>query len=277
MQILYAFQLEWLKMKHYRVFWILLIMYLAALLVISSGGVFFLEWLKSKGADFSGLDPTMIPIYDFPDIWQNITWLSAFFKLFPAFIMIISVNNDLTYNTLRQNVIDGISKRDYLLSKVALTLFLALVSTAFLALIGFITGMIYANPISRGYMLTDIEFLFAFGYEVFAFCMLSFLVSLVIKKSGFAIVALFLYTIMFEPILGSFLAYFPPIKDATEWIVDFLPAMSIYKLISIPFPRYFLQEIKDYIDFKQFMIVTGWIVVYTTLIFQILVRKDVKG
>ncbi|HDO27491.1 MAG TPA: hypothetical protein ENH02_05180, partial [Bacteroidetes bacterium] len=65
-----ALKLEWLKVRNYRVFWILTGMYLLALLVITSGGVFFLEWLKSEGADFRGIDPTIVPIYDFPDIWQ---------------------------------------------------------------------------------------------------------------------------------------------------------------------------------------------------------------
>ncbi|MFT5955807.1 MAG: hypothetical protein ACI8QD_002663, partial [Cyclobacteriaceae bacterium] len=44
-----AFKLEWLKLKHYRFFWILLGMYLVALFVICTFGVFFLEWLKRQG------------------------------------------------------------------------------------------------------------------------------------------------------------------------------------------------------------------------------------
>ena len=35
-------KLEWLKVRNYKSFWILLGMYLLALLIIASGGVFFL-------------------------------------------------------------------------------------------------------------------------------------------------------------------------------------------------------------------------------------------
>jgi hypothetical protein len=127
-----SLKLEWLKVKHYRVFWVLMIMYLVALLIIASAGGLFLEWLKRMGADFQGIDPTMLPIFDFPDVWQNIAYLGSYVKIFAAFIVIISVNNDLTYNTLRQNVIDGISKKEYIMSKMSMIISMALVSTLFL-------------------------------------------------------------------------------------------------------------------------------------------------
>ena len=108
-----ALKLEWLKIRNYRTFWVLVGMYSVALIIICFGGTFFLEYLKNQGADFDGIDPTILPIYDFPDIWQNITYLATFLKILLAFIVIISVNNDQSYNTLRQNIIDGISKREY--------------------------------------------------------------------------------------------------------------------------------------------------------------------
>ena len=276
MEVVRAFQLEWLKIRHYRIFWVLLVMYLLALIVISSGGGLFLEWLKSKGVDFNGINPTILPIYDFPDIWQNITWLSAFFKLFPAFIIIISVNNDITYNTLRQNIIDGLSKQEYMLSKLSFVIFLALASTMVLFLTGLIAGLTYSKVLEFSFILMDLEFLGAFFLEIVVFCSLAFLLALVIKKSGFVIVSLFLYTLMFEPILAGILGHFPPIKSYTEGLVDFLPAYSIYHLIDMPFPRYFFQEIQDFIAIKSLLIVLGWFVIYVLLIRGHLLRKDLK-
>lgn len=276
MNILRSFQLEWLKMKHYRIFWVLFGMYLLSIVVVASFGAFFLQWLKSKGMDFNGIDPTILPIYDFPDIWQNIAWLAAFLKIFPAFIVIISVNNDVTYNTLRQNVIDGISKKEYLLSKFALVLFLALSGTIMVFVMGLLTGSIYSNTYAIGAMFKDLEFLFAFFYQVVTYCMLAFLLSLIIKKSGFVIVALFLYTLMFEPILGAILGNVPQIKDTTAWIVDLLPAMSLFNLIDVPFPRYFFWEIRDYIGIRELAIVTGWLIFYVGITSRILVKRDLK-
>ena len=151
-----ALKLEWLKLRNYRVFWILTGMYLFAVIIIASGGGFFLQWLKSQGADFDGIDPTILPIYDFPDIWQNTTYLASFVKVLLAFIVIISINNDVTYNTMRQNIIDGISKREFIYSKLLQIAALAFLSTLFLFIAGFINGSIYSHVWGPGFIFDEI-------------------------------------------------------------------------------------------------------------------------
>ena len=41
------FEIEWLKLKNYKVFWILVIMYFAGLLIVLSSGMFLMQFLKS--------------------------------------------------------------------------------------------------------------------------------------------------------------------------------------------------------------------------------------
>lgn len=272
-----AFQLEWLKLRNYRVFWILMSMYLVALAVTTSFGMFFLEWVKSVGGNLDGIDPTMLPIFDFPDIWQNTTYLASFLKLLLGFIVIISVNNDLTYNTLRQNVIDGVSKREFILSKVALILFLALISAVFLFVAGLINGSIYSNVHGMAYMFDELEFIAAYFYEIVVFCSLAFLIALMIKKSGFAIISLFLYTVMFEPILAATLEY-TPYFDGTIWqaLAPFLPINALNDLIQMPFKKYIFQEIVDNIPISAILISTGWLTIYITAIYYRLTQKDLK-
>ena len=113
-------QIEWLKLKHYRPFWVLTGLYTIIISVIVIGVHFFFDYLKRQGADINGFDPTMFPFYDFPDIWQNITYAATWFKLFLAFIVVISIANEVTHRTLRQNIIDGMSKKDWLVSKLLL-------------------------------------------------------------------------------------------------------------------------------------------------------------
>jgi len=272
-----AFKLEWLKLRNYRLFWIVLALYLIALLIITSFGVFLLEWLKSKGADFDGIDPTILPIYDFPDIWQNTTYLATFLKVLLAFIVIISVNNDIVYNTLRQNVIDGISKKEYLLSKFTLILFLAGVSTISLFIFGLINGTIYSHVLGAEYMFDEMEFLLAYFFEIVVYCMLAFLLSLWIKKSGFVIIFLFLYTLMFEPIFTAIMENHPYLKDGVApKIVQFLPIRSINNLIQVPFPKYIFQEIQDNIPYDAVFISFGWLMVYAFLIILTLQKRDLK-
>ena len=272
-----ALKLEWLKVKNYRVFWILTAMYLLALLLIASAGGLFLEWLKRQGADFDGIDPTIIPIFDFPDIWQNITYLGSFVKIFMAFIVIISVNNDLTYLTLRQNIIDGFSKKEFLASKMMLILSMAFVSTLFIFIAGLVNGSIYSHVFGTEFIFDEMEFLAAYFYEIVVYCTLAFLLALVIKKAGFVIVALFLYTIMFEPIAVAILENAPYFENGI-WpeIAQFFPIKSLNNLIKVPFGRYIFMEIEDNIAIKAIAISFGWFVFYLSSISFILNKRDLK-
>lgn len=272
-----AIKLEWLKVKHSRVFWILLGMYLMALTIIAAGGVLFLEWLKSLGADFNGIDPTIVPIYDFPDIWQNMTYLGSFVKILLAFIVIISVNNDIVYNTMRQNIIDGISKKSYLLSKLMFIISLAAISTLFLFFTGLITGSIYSHVWETHFVFDELEFLAAYFFDIVVYCSLAFLLSLILKKAGFVIVVLFLYSFMFEPIASAILTNAPYFRDSF-WseLVAFFPIQSLNNLITVPFGRYIFIEIQDNIPFKTIAIAAGWLVFYLTMVITILTKRDLK-
>lgn len=272
-----AFKLEWLKVKHYRVFWILFGLYLLAQLVITNGGIFFLEWLKSKGADIDGIDPTILPIYDFPDIWQNSTWLGSIVNLLISFIVIVSVNNELSYNTLRQNIIDGVSKREFLLSKFSLILFMAGVCTLVLFVSGLVAGFMYSHVTELKYVFDEMEFLLAYFVQLISVSMFAFCIALVIKKAGFAIVFVFLYSAFFEPIATTIMQYAPFAKDYTADLVQYMPIYAMRNLIDIPFPKYIFQEISDDIYWYEWSLALGWIIIYFLFITFILNKKDLKA
>ena len=72
-----------------------------------------------------------IPIYQFPDIWHNITYVAGFLKFILAIYMIISITNEMTYDTLRQNIMNGLSRVDFIISKLVLVFLLSVGSTLF--------------------------------------------------------------------------------------------------------------------------------------------------
>lgn len=274
-----ALTLEWLKLKNYRVFWILLGLYLFSLLAISSGGVLFFEFLKSKGAEFNGIDPTIIPIYDFPDVWHNITFLATFVKIFVAFIVVISITNDLTFNTMRQNIIDGISKKEFITSKVMLILALAVVSSIFLFLCGLTVGFIYSHVLEARFIFKDLEFFFLYILDLVKYCCFALMIAILIRKTGFVIVFLMFYSLLIEPIVGVIFKE-SPIKDTTAWIEPLLPS-SYYNmttgLIEVPFLKYFLfQEVQEGILWQPTLIALAWTGIFIGIIVWRLNRKDIK-
>src|SRR5690554_1564066 len=121
-------KLEFLKLKTNRAFWILLGIYFLALIVFAFSGGIILKYLENDGVNYQGLSPVMLPIYDFEDIWQNLAWLGYLFKIFPALLIIISITNEFQFKTHRQNIIDGLSRMEFFLSKLSFAIFLALLS-----------------------------------------------------------------------------------------------------------------------------------------------------
>ncbi len=267
--------IEWLKLKNYRVFWILSGMYFLGLLIILSSGMFFLEFLKSKGAEFEGIDPTILPLYDFPDVWQNITYIATFFKLFLSFIVVISVTNEITYRTIRQNIIDGLNKYEFLQSKFLLIIVLSLTGTVFLFFEGLVMGLIYSDVTGIKYILQDTQFLFAYFLEVCTYLSFALLLSLLIRKSGFVIVFLFMYTLMFEPFVTINMEHNPHLTDVMDWIIPYLPIKSLNNLTRLPFGKYIFQEIQDYVAVFDVLIVICWLIVYNGLSFLLLKKRDV--
>ena len=106
---------------------------------------------------------------------------------------------------------------------------------------------------------------------------MAFLLALLIKKAGFVIVALFLYTIMFEPIAVAILENAPYFENGV-WpeIAQFFPIKSLNNLIKVPFGRYVFMEIEDNISIKAIAISFGWFIVYLSSISFILNKRDLK-
>jgi hypothetical protein len=191
--------------------------------------------------------------------------------------VIISVNNDVIYNTLRQNIIDGFSKKEYLMSKLLFIFAMAAISTIFLFFAGLINGSIYSPVWGVNFIFDETEFLFAYFYDIVVYCTLAFLLSLLVKKAGFVIIALFLYTIMFEPIATAIFINAPYFRDGImPDIVQYLPIKSLNNLIPVPYGRYIFMEIEDNFPLKAIIGSTAWFAIYLSSIVFILNKRDLK-
>ncbi|MCK5277390.1 MAG: hypothetical protein KAK04_02615, partial [Cyclobacteriaceae bacterium] len=121
-------------------FWILLTLHVAVLLLASMNFNSFLKSANIMINNLPDIDLSLKPILQFPDIWQNLTYISGYFKIILALIVITSVSNEFTNSTLRQNIIDGLSRREWLFTKIGLAKILALCSTLLVLAIGLVLG-----------------------------------------------------------------------------------------------------------------------------------------
>ncbi|HUR31250.1 MAG TPA: hypothetical protein VMZ69_07440, partial [Saprospiraceae bacterium] len=159
-------QLEYYKFRHYRPFLIILGMYVFCFLLAGFSIKSLLDWLTEKMGDDEVIKRFLtsgIPLFDFVDIWQNLGWLASVFKWIPAFVIIISVTLEYSQKTIKQNIIDGLSKKEFLLSKLALVVIISLGSAFLLFLLGLFLGLLYSPVKEFSYIIMNLEFVAGYG------------------------------------------------------------------------------------------------------------------
>ncbi len=266
--MLHLLEIDFKKLFSYRTFWIVCGLYFVAIGFSTASGMEFLKWLAGTFDKFgSQLNVNRIPLYHFPDVWLNLVWWSGFFKILLGIMVVISITNEYTYRTLRQNIIDGLSRWQFLLSKILTNLVLSIASVFLVFLIALITGFIYTPEINWNYVFTDIKFYPAYLLEIFTFLSYALMLGIFVQRSGLTIILLLL-SFMLEAIIKA------NVDDYLPWLIRYFPMESISALVPVPFYRYAFQQIQDYVDLPAVAIATTWMMLFNYFSYLKLKRSD---
>src|SRR5690606_5896819 len=96
----------------------------------------------------------------------------------------------------KQNLIDGMSKKEFVLSKFLTVMAFSVTSTLFLFLLSMILGLSFSDYNELSIIFSDLEYLLAYFVKLtgyFAFCMF---LGVLIKRSAFALGFLFIWWIL---------------------------------------------------------------------------------
>ncbi len=263
--------LEYYKFRHYKPFLVILGLFVFCFVLSGFSIKSLLDWfLEEQKNDeiFKHFVETGIPLFDFVDIWQNLGWLATIFKWIPAFVVIISVTLEYSQKTIKQNIIDGLSKKEFLLSKISLVFFISLGSAALLFLLGLFLGLLYSPVKGLPYIVENLEFVAAYGLEVFAFLCMALFAAFWIQKSGVTIILFLLYTACIEPISTAILRWH------YKWQVWYFPVEAINLIIRVPFQKYALSYVYDHIVLRDVLVSLGWSGIFLLLSYWLLQRRD---
>ncbi|NND93519.1 MAG: hypothetical protein HKN45_01570, partial [Flavobacteriales bacterium] len=186
-------RIEFFKLKNTKYFWVLSALFALMLLAIPYTADKFVSLINEGGETIAGMEGLSLPFFDFVDIWQNLYWIIKFFSIFLGFIMVISVTNDIGYGMMKQNVIDGMSRREYLHSKVLMAVALSLTFTLISALVILFVGYRFSPVTEIEFVFEHIEFVPAYFVHLIAFQLFCMVVALLIKRSGITIAFLLFY------------------------------------------------------------------------------------
>jgi len=267
--MLHLLKIDLKKMTSYRTFWVVCGLYFVTLAFTTASGMEFLKWLAGFIQGFGqSININRIPLYHFPDVWQNLVYISGLFKVVLAIMVVISITNEFTYRTIRQNIIDGMSRSEFLLSKILTNVLLSGVSVVMVFLIGLVTGLIYSPEVRLVEVVTDLEFFPAYFLEVFAFLSYALMLGVLVQRSGLTIILLLLSN-MIEAIVKV------NVPEAAGWLKDIFPMQSISNLVALPFARYAFQEIQDYVSLTALAIAAIWAFLFNYFAYLKLKKSDI--
>jgi ABC-type transport system involved in multi-copper enzyme maturation permease subunit len=117
-------------------------------------------------------------IFNFPYIWHFNTYVAALLKLFLAIVIVSMMANEYSYGTLKQNLIDGLSKKEFILSKFLTVVLFAFCSTVFVFVMTLILGFSFSSYTELDVVFMDLDYLLAFFIKLVellkVFCYLKF-------------------------------------------------------------------------------------------------------
>ena len=224
-------------------------------------------------------------IFNFPYIWHFNSYIAALLKLFLAIVIVSMMSNEYSNRTIKQNLIDGLSKKEFIMSKFLTVLVFSGISTLFLFIVSIILGYSFSDYTELSIVLSDLEYLLAYFVKLtgfFAFCMF---LGILVKRSAFALGFLVVWYI-FEGILYAVMnsRLFKGTDIATN-IMQFFPLESMSNLIVEPFSRLNAVQTaasqiggelnKDYgIHWYQLLIVIAWITIFVYSSLALLKKRD---
>lgn len=225
-------------------------------------------------------------IFNFPYIWHFNTYVAAILKFFLAIVIVSMMANEYSYGTLKQNLIDGLSKKEFIQSKFITVVIFALASTVFVFIMSLLLGLSFSSYNEIGIVFSDLEYIVAYFIKLTAFFSFCLFLGILVKRSAFAIGFLFIWNIIEGIIIGVLKWKIFPNSDTSQYITQFLPLESMANLIKEPFTRLSVIKniettiggevaMKDYgVHWYSLLIVICWIVIFTLMSYKIIQKRD---
>ena len=243
--------------------------------------VLVLSSIKINFFGFFTLELGELGIFNFPIVWHITTFFAAQFKFFFAIVVVSMIGNEYSNKTIKQNLIDGLSKKEFILSKFYTIVFFSLAATILIGVATLLIGLYYSSYNEFRIIIMEIEFLLAYFVKLMAFFSFCLFIAMWIKRSAFALAFLFVVYIL-EWVIFGLIAWQADSTEIAEKIQNFFPLKSMYKLIDQPIQRIVMTKFPekteiayDYaVHWYEITIVLGWTALFIFLSYRLLKKRD---
>lgn len=242
--------------------------------------VIVLSAIKINFFGFFTLELGELGIFNFPIVWHITTYFSALFKFFFAIVVVSMIGNEYSNKTLKQNLIDGLSKKEFILSKFYTIVFFSIISTLIIFILSLVLGLVYSSYNETSIIFREIEFLPAYFLKLLGFFSFCLFLGVLAKRSAFALAFLFVDFIL-EWIVFGLIVWKSNIEMATK-IQNFFPLTAMSNLIKQPFQRVAMSKFPekndlgyDYaVHLDSSIIVVLWTAIFILSAYYLIKKRD---
>jgi ABC-2 type transport system permease protein len=192
-------QIEWMKIKNYRVFQVFSVLYLIGILVIIY--IFYKIYIQLMGRVMSMGNPNpkdgsdLFKLFSEDTIWGTVCFSTSFLLYLPGMVIINLFINEVNFKTHRQNIIDGWKRETFIYTKISLIACISLVVTIMNMIAAFIMCQVTNTSFS---LLSGIDTLGLSFVQTFVYLMFALLLATFFRRSGVAIIVFFIYGLLLE-------------------------------------------------------------------------------
>lgn len=196
---------EWLKLKNYLAFWLLLLATAVSYPGINAIVYFgYDETTKPKSQSGQLLKMLIGNPFHFPEVYHTTAYLSSFFTFIPTIVVIMLITNEYQFRTHRQNIIDGWQKPTFIWGKFLSVVFISILVSLFFFAVATVIGFIATPDISTVALFTKSKYIGLFFLQIFTQLSFAFLLGLLVRKAFIAYGIFIFYGMIVESIAGAF-------------------------------------------------------------------------
>ncbi len=212
--------------------------------------------------------PAFLPgrsvFYQFPGVWDYLGYAGNWMVFFFLGVMVIYiVTLEVTHKTMRQTIINGMTRRSFFISKLLVVLILSLIATLYYTISACIFGIINSPSVSVTEVFDNDFAIPRFFLMSISYLSFALVVGFLLKRSGVAVFVYISYIMFIEPML----------RRIHGWILggnlsQYYPMNVTEDLVPNPFFKY--AEFLEQMDGPKFSLNSPTEAVIGTVIFVVL-------
>ena len=208
-------------------------------LIIRLLGIFFLIFfplVMYVGQQLPKLPflPDKLSFYQFPNIWDYLGYAGNWMVFFFLGVMVIyTITTEVEYKTMRQSIINGMTRKSYFMSKLLTVLVLSLFATLYYVLVAFIFGFINTESIDLSHLFESSWMIPRFFLMSLSYLSFAMMLGLLLKRSGVAVFVYLVYVLFIESAIRRILGWI-----LNTELVQYFPMNVTEDLMPLPFYKY---------------------------------------